>query len=424
MAKGLTFTLAAAATLLMVSTASATEGYFAHGYGARQSAMAGAGVADATDAMALSINPAGITSGGDQFSLGATVFSPRRGFTVSPGGGFLPVGETESDSDYFVIPNVGLVRQIDSRSAVSIAAYGNGGMNTDYGNVSRSFPECGGGSGIFCGGGAGVDLSQLFITVGYARRLTDNFSVGIAPIFAYQMFEARGLGAFAGASVSPSNMTDNGVDTSSGFGVRVGADLELGQHFSLGGSYQSSISMSEMSDYSGLFEGRGSFDIPSNYQVGIAVEPMDGLTLVADYRHINYSEVAAVGNSTTKTTLFGSSGGPGFGWDDVDAFKVGAEYDATDQLVLRLGVGYNENPIGSEDVTLNVLAPGVMEQHFTGGFTYQASDSNALDFAVMFAPESTVSGPEMTPVGATGRRVELDMTQFAVTIGWTHTLGQ
>ncbi len=422
MAKSLTFTVAAAATLLMMSTASATEGYFSHGYGARQSAMGGAGVADATDAMALSLNPAGIVGSGDQATLGLTLFSPRREFTVTGDPGFLPLGTTESGSEYFPIPNIGYVHQIDDRSAFSIAAYGNGGMNTSWPNVSRALAECGGGSGIFCGGSAGVNLSQLFVTAGYARRLTDNFTVGIAPIFAFQMFEANGLVAFSGFSADAAHLTNNATDTSMGFGGRIGAEWAITDRFRVGGTYQTVISMSELDDYAGLFEGQGSFDIPSNYQLGVALDATPELTIVLDWRHINYSDVDAVGNSTAVPKPFGSTGGPGFGWDDVDAFKAGVEMQANPELIVRLGVAFNNNPIGSEDVMLNVLAPGVMEQHYTAGFSYQAGPSNALDFAVMYAPESTVSGPDPFDMSGT-RSIELSMTQFAVTLGWTHTFG-
>lgn len=424
MAKSLSITVAAAAaSLMMVSAASATEGYFQHGYGARQAAMAGAGVADATDAMALSLNPAGIVGDEDQFTVGVTLFSPRRGFTVRPNPGFLPAGETESDSEYFFIPNIGYTHQIDERSAFSIAIYGNGGMNTDYPAVPRDVLECGGGNGIFCGGSAGVDFSQAFITVGYARELTDRFTVGVAPIIVYQMFEAKGLVAFSGLSADPAHLTNNEHDDAWGVGVRVGAEFDLTDNVRLGGSYQSVVNMSEFGDYAGLFEGQGNMDVPSSWQLGLSFDVSPELTVSADWRRVNYTDVDAVGNSTSIMAPFGSSGGPGFGWDDVDAFKIGLEYDAGGPLTLRAGVGFNSNPLDSEDVTLNVLAPGVMEQHYTAGFTWATGPRDGIDFAFMYAPEATVSGPEITPLGPTGNTVELNMHQFAFTVGWTHTFG-
>ncbi|MDJ0447251.1 hypothetical protein [Methylocystis sp. JR02] len=41
-----------------------------------------------------------------------------------------------------------------------------------------------------------------------------------------------------------------------------------------------------------------------------------------------------------------------------------------DRLALRLGYSYNNNPINSRDVTLNILAPAVTKHHISGGLSY------------------------------------------------------
>ncbi len=46
-------------------------------------------------------------------------------------------------------------------------------------------------------GKAGVDLSQAFLTLNYSAKVGDNFAWGIGPVFAVQMFEAKGVGTFA-----------------------------------------------------------------------------------------------------------------------------------------------------------------------------------------------------------------------------------
>ncbi|MEZ5995585.1 MAG: outer membrane protein transport protein [Hyphomonadaceae bacterium] len=422
--KYLAATAAVAAGMSFAAPAAqATEGYFQHGYGARQTALAGAGVADSSDAMSLSLNPAGIVDGDNELQVGMALFSPRRGFTGSGGPSFTPGGSVDSGSEYFPIPNFGYLRSLDDQSAIAISVYGNGGMNTSYGAVTN--PACGGGSGVFCGGSSGVNLNQLFVAVGYARRLNENFSIGVAPIFALQGFEARGLAAFSGVSSDPAHLTNNETDYSTGFGVRLGAQWALSEGFRLGASYQSQFNMSEFDDYAGLFEGGGDFDIPSSWTIGAAFDVSPNVTVMLDYRRINYTDVAAVSNSTTTPLPLGASGGPGFGWDDVDAYKLGVEWRANDQWTWRGGVAFNNNPIGSEDVTLNILAPGVQEQHYTGGFTYRMDDSNSFDFAFMYSPESSVSGIEVTPSGPNpGHTIELQMHQFEALVGWTHHFGR
>lgn len=408
--------VAAGMAAMAAAPASATEGYFQHGYGTRQAALAGAGVADSDDAMALSLNPAGIVDAGNEMQLGISLFSPVRSFTGSGAPGFTPSGEVESGSEYFPVPHFAYSRQIDDQSAWAIAAYGNGGMNTSYPNVAN--PACGPGSGVFCGGSAGVNLNQLFVAFGYARRFGDNFSVGVAPIFAVQAFEANGLGAFAGFSSDPTHMTNNETDYSTGFGLRIGGQWNVSDQFRIGAAYQTEFNMSEFDDYAGLFEGGGDFDIPSNWTVGVAYDVTPTVTVMFDYRRINYTDVASVSNPTTVPAPFGASGGPGFGWDDVNAYKFGVEWDATDTWTWRAGVAFNDNPIGSEDVMLNILAPGVQEQHYTAGFTHDINDNNALDFAFMYSPEASVSGAE-SPPGNPAHNIELQMHQFLVTVGWT-----
>ena len=55
--------LAVAGGLQLASRpAFATEGYFQYGFGARQKALAGAGVADGRDATTASLNPAGLVN--------------------------------------------------------------------------------------------------------------------------------------------------------------------------------------------------------------------------------------------------------------------------------------------------------------------------------------------------------------------------
>ena len=62
-------TMAVTAATLMATSAMATDGMFGNGTGARNKALAGAGVADQNDATAMSINPAGLTHSPDQLAM-------------------------------------------------------------------------------------------------------------------------------------------------------------------------------------------------------------------------------------------------------------------------------------------------------------------------------------------------------------------
>ncbi len=156
----------------------ATNGYFSHGTGIKNKAMAGAGVALPQDAMAGATNPAGMAFVGNRFDVGATLFFPDRDYSSSNslangnGGAFTigPDSET-SDDKWFLIPSFGINKEISDRTSIGLSLYGNGGLNTTYSGGSASFDPTGmmgAGTqfpGTFGAGTAGVDLFQILINL-------------------------------------------------------------------------------------------------------------------------------------------------------------------------------------------------------------------------------------------------------------------
>ena len=287
---------------MLAADALATEGYFQHAYGLRHKALAGAGVASIEDATGISINPAGLVDVGNQFNMGLSLFMPTRWYEAS-GTNFVAPGKHKSKKPIFPVPTLAYVRQIDESSAIAFSIFGNGGMNTTYKAFQNNAFFCtllGGGTGPFCGDGkTGVDLMQMFVSAAYSRRLTNNFSIGIAPVFAIQRFKAYGLQAYDNATSTayPGKVTNNGYSYSYGGGVRVGITIKPSERVSFGASYQTKMWMSKFKKYRGLFAEGGDFDIPANLQVGMAFQVTPELKLMLDYRHIFYSGVKAIANS-------------------------------------------------------------------------------------------------------------------------------
>lgn len=409
---------------LLAVPAQATEGYFALGYGPVQRGQGGAGVAaEGTNAMASTINPAAVAGMGREMSLGLQLFMPYRGYNGSKTA-FVAPGSLRSGHNGFAVPNFAYNMPLANGAVLNFAAYGNGGMNTSYPLVLNSSPGCVGAAppgmnyGVFCGGEAGVDLNQLFLSFTYAQKV-GNLSYGIAPTIAGQAFKAWGLGAFTGMSASPTNLTNNGYSYSLGYGLRGGVQVEVSPVLSVGASAQTKMKMSSFDKYAGLFAGGGSFDIPASATLGLAYKAAPNLTLMADVQRIFYSGVPAVSNPFPNgANPLGGANGPGFGWDDINVFKLGAVWKQSDKMTWRFGYAYSGNPIGPEDVTLNILAPGVVQHHLTVGGTYKMTARDSLDFSVSYVPPNSVTGTEMTP-GGPGGTVTIDMHQFSASVGWT-----
>ncbi len=287
----------------LATDAQATDGYFQDGYGARQKALGGAGVADSKDATAIANNPAGLADVDDQVAGAVSIFSPQREYEAGPfgPGAFAPVppGEHGSDRNFFAVPNIAYTRRIDADTVFALGMYGNGGMNTTYPDPIFSLDK-----------GSGVDLTQALISAAIAHRM-GRFSFGVAPIVAVQAFEATGLGGFAPFSSDSAHFSDNDYDFSYGAGVRAGIQYDLTDGVRLGLAGNSRIYMSEFDKYRGLFAEHGDLDIPASVTAGVAVDLQPGLTMMFDYKRVFYSDVASVGSPSSKPTQFGADDGPG-----------------------------------------------------------------------------------------------------------------
>lgn len=411
--------LALSVTTAIVSPgAQATDGYFLDGIGARSKALAGAGVADGTDATSAALNPAGIVHAQDEADLSASVFLPFREFTGGGAPGFTPSGTVESDRNAFLLPNIAVNwRTIGNPyvDAVTLSLSGNGGMNTTYPTSAN----------IFGAGKAGVDLQQMLLSVAVAKKF-GNVSVGVAPIVALQIFSADGLGAFGRASSDPSALTNRGKDHEFGGGLRAGVEWAVIPSLRIGVAGSTPIWSNPFGRYHGLFADQGDFDIPANVQAGIAVDVSPAVTLLLDYRRIWFSQTNSVGDPSTLLLAgvpLGATAGPGFGWNDVDAIKAGIEWKYSRDLTLRAGYSYNTQPVNSRDVELNILAPAVVQHHITGGFAYRWSDNLDLELAAVYAPREHVSGTELPGLGNPDHTIDLSMEQFEVTAGFKYRFG-
>jgi long-chain fatty acid transport protein len=433
---------AAVAAALVPGVAAATNGYFSIGYGMKAKGMAGAATATTSDAFGGAVNPAKMVFVGDRVDLGLDVFMPRRSASreglAGPMAGYN--GASESGSNTFYIPEFGYNKMLRPDLSLGVTVYGNGGMNTDYdpglngGAAAPAFaPSCAGAPSnmLFGCGKLGVDMMQLIIAPTVAYKLNANHSIGVSPLFGYQRFKVDGLQAFdeMGFTSSMGNTTNKGYDEATGWGVRVGWMGKASDTVTLGAAYSSKIRMSKFDKYKGLFAEQGGFDIPENYNVGIAVKVTPKATVAFDIQQINYSGVNSVANGVMNSLLappanpLGSDNGSGFKWRDQTAFKLGLEYEYSRDLTLRAGYNYGKSPVrdDQDSVSFNIIAPGVVEQHLTLGATWTLADKAELTVSYMHAFKKSVTGPSATSLLAIGNSTEtLTMYQnsFGIAYGW------
>jgi long-chain fatty acid transport protein len=415
--------------LFAAGNAFATNGYFTHGIGTKNKAMAGSGIALPEDAIDVTNNPAVAPFVGDHLVFGAAVFSPIRKYSTTDSllngnfGAFtIGPNNLNSKSKYFVIPHISKSWQLSNDSAWALSFYGRGGMNTDWKGGTATFDHDRDGvpttfPGTFGAGNAGVNFSQAFLDITWGKKLNDRFSLGISAVLVAQMFKSTGIGTFApftetfaasGGTQFPDSLTNNGHDWSFGGGLKVGLHAPLSDSFSFGLAYQTKIYMNKWGDYSDLFAEQGDFDVPADLKFGVTFHANEDLAFNFDFEYIWFSQVDAVGNSisnlftcptvnplgTDLSNCLGGDNGAGFGWDNMAVYKVGMAWTAGQDWTWRAGYSYGKQPIPESEMTFNILAPAVIESHITAGFTLSRVKNREWNVALMIAPNKSVTGPQ------------------------------
>jgi long-chain fatty acid transport protein len=415
--------------IFAAGNAFATNGYFTHGTGTKNKAMAGAGIAMPEDAIDVTNNPAVAPFVGDQLVFGAALFSPVRKYDTTDSllnGNFgaITIGPNaiKSNSEYFVIPHISKSWQLSNDSAWALSFYGRGGMNTDWKGGTATFDHDRDGvpttfEGTYGAGKAGVNYSQAFLDVTWAKKLNDRFSLGIAGVFVAQMFKANGVMSFApltetfaasGGMELPSNLSNNGTEWSFGAGLKVGLHAPISDVLSFGLSYQTKIWMNKFDDYADLFAQQGDLDIPADLKIGLTFRANENVALSFDIEHIWYSDIDSIANTIQVlfncpsiagaegvfSNCLGGDDGAGFGWDDMTVYKAGVAWKAGEDWTWRFGYSYGKQPIDNSQMSFNILAPGVMESHITTGFTLSRVKNREWNFSLMYAPSNKVTGPQ------------------------------
>jgi long-chain fatty acid transport protein len=447
-------------TLLVTTPLWATNGYFTHGTGTKNKGMAGSGLAMSEDAISMANNPAAALTSAGKYDLGLAIFTPLRhykttdsmlngnfgAFTIGP-------NDLDSNNNLHFIPHMAGSWKINDKSAWAAAFYGRGGMNTKWDGGTATFDPDGPGpapvatysgtygGGLFGGNGAaGVDLSQAFLDVGYARSFGDNFTLGASLVGVMQVFAARGVGTFAaftetfaasGGTEQPANLSNNGHDSSFGLGVKVGLQWDITDKFAFAASYAPKIGMSKLKDYSDLFADGGNMDIPADLKAGLTFRPSEGFALNFDVEKMWYSDIPSVGNpfsnlfacptagagGTSLSNCLGGKNGAGFGWDDMIVYKIGGEWSSGNDWTWRAGYSFGDQPIPETEMVFNILAPATIEKHATLGFTRKLSSGDEFNMSFMYAFKNELSGPNVLDPT---QMIYMDMKQWEIefSYGW------
>ncbi|MDX1698426.1 MAG: outer membrane protein transport protein, partial [Thiohalobacterales bacterium] len=295
-----------------------------------------------------------------------------------------------------------------------------------------------------------VDLKQALFVPTLSFKFNDQHTFGASLLLGLQRFQARGLGNFqcftdsvqnnpsppcpAFALTPSDSLTNNGYDWSYGAGVRVGWIGDVHPRLTLGAAASSKVYMTEFDDYEELFAEEGDFDIPASFTLGATFKATSQLNLSFDFQRIFYEGVDSISNEGpifvpgvgpfppsgpppgSNTEWLGKDNGMGFGWEDINVYRLGAEYLYNKQWTWRAGFLYTDQVIPDDQVLFNILAPATVQKHVTFGFTFSPDSNSEWNFAYMHAFKETVDSSE-TAFGVPG---EIEMHQNSVDFSYSY----
>jgi len=404
----------ASALLSAVGISFATNGDNLIGVSPASRGMGGIGVGMPVGPIdAIYRNPAWMTSyKGFNLSFGGILFLPevKAKSNVTPMGPMNPPASATSQSKVFVVPEVGIVNQINDKLTFGIGAFGVSGLGVDYRNKDPRL--------------ANTHTSFQFIRFipALAYKVNDALSVSGAVHLAYGSLDIG-----ANLCTPPPVVCGNaggGQSQTYGIGAQLGIAYNLGDFVYAGLNYQSPVNMT----YKRVFDSNldGQFEDlkltqPQELAFGVGVKPMDNFKVGMDIRWINWKN---------------AKGYKDFQWKDQLVIALGGEFKPTQKLALRAGYNYGKSPIrgGVKDITnannipnfaepfsdfriafFNLIGfPAITEHHITLGLGYEFTKNFSVDLAYEHAFKKKVSATDNMNLGLF---VEAQNAQNAISVG-------
>ncbi len=432
----------ASSALIFSTNLFAINGSFDNAYSEITRGMGGSGAALPQDAIITGVNPAGLIDVNSRFDAGAAFYFPDFKLTVTGSSNpaaptdplQMPVGTFENKYKLIFLPDIGYAKQIDEKSAWGISLYAVGGFGTEYNTTESALITVPVGPPTFplvglLGDGDYKSLLRIALLNGtYARRIyeneTVNISGGVSILGAVQTYENKGAAGLAALSADSANLSGRGIDFNFGIGVRVALQLELYNKLNAVISYQPRIGMSKFSKYKGLFANSGELDIPANGLVAIAYHVNKDLALTADVQRIWYNDVNAYGNSGTcllvappNSCQLGQANGPGFGWKNQNAYKVGVQWHTNEYLTLRAGANFADLIVSKDQMLENALTPGVTVKTLLSVGGTLKYNQNEINFFGVYIPNGSLKG--INNFAPTIQTLDIKTTGFGFGLGYT-----
>ena len=336
------------------------------GYGTRNASMGGTSIALPLDAEAAANNPAGMAF------VPTSVVQSAQVFKGNSSSQYVIPGNELHNSVVNAAPEGGVNWQVSPAWDVGLSlAFAGAGSN--YRQPALPVPGA-------MNAKASLMVAELIPTVAWKPRA--DLAIGVGLNTATERFEAQGVIVPAPAAGGLLQLPAHGKQSAEGVGVRAGVLWKATPEFSIGASLKSKTHMSRLPGYQDdlLAFSDGHLDIPSQYGVGVAWQPLTRFTLAADWMRIDWGDLSVMKDPN------------GFRWRNQPVWRLGAAWAIDDTWTLRGGYSRSHSQIDSASAAQNLLVPSINDQALSAGASWRAGTGADVSFGYEFDPRRTLQG--------------------------------
>jgi len=390
--------------LLSAAPSHATLGIFAAGNGLKSLGMGGVSYSHATESTALSGNPAHALGLGNRFDIGSDSFYAKATATISGNELAADSAEKSDGQSLYFIPQAGFTRRLNDRWAFGITML-SAGLGPDY--DGSPYARFGGNPDRTT-----LQLASTSVDSVLAYQVLETLDVGLSLNTGYQQFSAKGLEFLTDPTLSssPGQVTDQGKDGVFTFGASLGVVWRINPWLTAGASYRSKNHNGKHKDYRGLIAGGGRLELPAIYGGGLSIRASPSVTIALEAQRYTYRSSDAFGNGLDRLEAgvrLGEENGPGFGYDDQNAYKLGVSYDVSPRLTLRGGYTYGTQMVTEKNTLFAFIGPVTLQEQYSVGATYRWQKWEMTGYS-SFAPNRKVHGNGSIPAGFGGGESDIE----------------
>ncbi|MCK5740694.1 MAG: outer membrane protein transport protein, partial [Chlorobi bacterium] len=350
----------------MMSASSFANGLSLNSIGPKALGMGGAMIGLADDYTAVYWNPAGITQlENAQIGVFGTAILPTATYKYAAAG----IDATSMSNQYISPSIMGYVPLLKGDLTIGVSMFVPAGLGIEWAGADLK---------NFSGQSQtefkwSNEIGVINISPVIAYKFNEKFSVGAALNIHYGMFDMhRPMDLMNGAAPGQDGFMDTQYEESStgmGYGVSLGALFKATDYLSVGVSFKTKNTLSMTGDANNPLMAAMGLSADSEFERdlswpmwvggGIAVKPMDKLTVTLDAQWSQWSEsmesivttyndwVMQDGNAVVETMHMN--------WEDALQLRFGVQYEVSDKFALRGGLYHDPAP--APDESMNIIFP-------------------------------------------------------------------